>query len=78
MEPKLLLSLLLGLYVDVHDKSPSRNICKMMANENCVALYCVDPRLEQYICSMFVSNYFVFRQKISQQAILITVVIETP
>jgi len=47
-------------------KNPSANILEMSANKNCLALYCVNLRLKQDIRSMFVSNYFAFRQKISQ------------
>jgi len=40
-------------------------------NANRVALYCVNPRLNQDIRSMLVSNYSIFGQEISQRAILI-------
>jgi len=54
-----------------------------MTNKDCVALRCAGPRLKQDICSIFFSNYLVFRQEVSQRVNVITVVlsrgcIETP
>jgi len=63
---------LLGLYSDVPRKISS-NIREETINKNLVAPYCVHPRLKQDADSMFVSNYLVFSQAISQRAILITV-----
>lgn len=45
-----------------------------MTNNHCVAPYCINPKLKQDLLSMFVSNYLVFRQEISQCAILVTAV----
>jgi len=43
-------------------------------NKNCLAPYCVEPRLEEDIGPMFILNYFVFGQEISQRATLIIAV----
>jgi len=64
---------LLGLCAEVCRKNPLTNIHEVAITKNHVASYCVDPRLTQDFRSIFVSKYFVFRLKISQCAILITV-----
>jgi len=65
---------MLDLYAVGSRKNPSTNIREVTTNTNHAAPYCVAPELKQHIHSVFVSNYFVFRQKISQRVILITVV----
>ena len=53
------------------------NIHVVMMNENCVVPGSVELRLEQDICSLIVGNNFVVRQKISQRATLIAVVVSS-
>jgi len=55
----------LGFYADARRKKPLSTIHDVTTNQNCVGLYWIDARLKKYIYSMFVSNYFVYRQKIN-------------
>jgi len=61
---------MLGLYVDVRRKTLQRIFVKWRIKSYGFILQ--RPLIEKNIRSMFVLNYFVFRQKISQQAILLT------
>ena len=61
------------LYADICQKSPLTNNREVTTNKNDVTPYCVNPRLKQDIRSIFISNYLVYRQEISQRATIITV-----
>lgn len=64
---------MLGATQTLIDKNPSSNILGKKTNKNCIAPYCVDSRLKQDIRS----NHFVSRQKITQLATLITVLMSS-